>query len=174
MSAKKRPSGEISYATRILKFAKKGEKSGWTYIEVPADVAAKLFPGNKKSFRVKGTLDDYLIKGVALFPMGEGAFILPLNAALRKGIGKGEGTMLHLTLQRDAAELAIDPDLMECLEDEPDAGNYFSLLPKSHQVYFSKWIETAKSAETKARRIARTMHALSNKMSYAEMIRARV
>ncbi len=174
MSIKKKSTKEVSYTIRILKFSKMGEKTGWTYIEVPADVAEKLFPGNKKSFRVKGCLDDYKIKGVALSPMGGGDFIMPLNAALRKGIGKREGAMLRVTLQRDTAELVVDPDLIECLKEEPEAFNYFSSMPKSHQNYFSKWIEAAKTPETKAKRIARTIHALSNKMNYAEMIRARV
>lgn len=174
MSIKKKPTKEISYTIRILKFAKKGEKTGWTYIEVPADLAEKLFPGNKKSFRVKGSLDDYKIQSVALLPMGGGDFIMPLNAAFRKGIGKPHGAMLRVTLQRDTAELVIDPDLMECLKEEPEAFNYFSSIPKSHQNYFSKWIEAAKTTETKAKRITRTIYALSNKMSYAEMIRARV
>lgn len=44
----------IKYNTIILKFGTKGEKTGWTYIEIPADIAKKLKPGFKQSFRVKG------------------------------------------------------------------------------------------------------------------------
>ena len=162
----------VTYTTRILKFGKKGEKTGWTYIDVPADVATKLFPGNKKSFRVKGKLDDYNIKGIALLPMGEGVFIMPLNAAIRKGIGKRDGAMLNVSLQYDTKKPQINKELMECLADEPTSLDYFNSLPKSHQNYFSKWIESAKSTETRAKRIARTLNALSKKMNYAQMLRA--
>lgn len=32
----------VRYTTIIQKFREKGEKSGWTYIDVPADVANRL------------------------------------------------------------------------------------------------------------------------------------
>jgi hypothetical protein len=74
----------ISFTTTILKFGQQGEKTGWTYILIPAELAGQLKPGHKKSFRVKGRLDQYPIKGVALLPMGEGDFIMALNAAHAK------------------------------------------------------------------------------------------
>ena len=55
----------ISWTATIKKFDKQGEKTGWTYIEVPAELANKLQPGNKKGFRVKGRLDNYhLVVGI--------------------------------------------------------------------------------------------------------------
>ena len=77
----------IKFAATILKFDKQGEKSGWTYIIIPSEMAQQLYPQNKKSFRVKGKLDAYAIEGVALIPMGEGDFIMALNAGMRKSIG---------------------------------------------------------------------------------------
>ena len=84
----------VLFSTTIHKFDKQGEKTGWTYLEIPADIAQQLVPGNKKSFRVKGKLDNHSIKGVALLPMGGGTFIMPLNSAMRKGIGKRQGAQL--------------------------------------------------------------------------------
>ena len=162
----------VEYTTRILKFAKMGEKTGWTYIEVPADVAKKLKPNHKTSFRVKGKLDNFSIKGVALLPMGKGAFIMPLNAALRKGIGKKEGGMLKVKLTEDKAEFFFDADFIACLADEPDAEKFFKTLSGSHQRYFSKWIQSAKTEDTKVKRIAMVVNALFRKQGYPEMLRA--
>lgn len=162
----------ISYQTIILKFAKKGEKTGWTYIEIPPDVAGQLKPGNKKSFRVKGKIDSFKISGVALLPMGEGGFIMPLNAELRKGIGKRHGAIVQVSLQTDNTAYALNQDLMNCLEDEPEALRFFRSLPPSHQRYFSKWIESAKTNETIAKRIALTVNAALRKQGYSEMIRS--
>ena len=78
----------VSFTTTIHKFAQQGEKTGWTYIEIPVDIAEKLQPGNRKGFRVKGKLDNHKISNIALIPMGGGKFILTLNAALRKATGK--------------------------------------------------------------------------------------
>ncbi len=172
MSASKPRTKATSYQTTILKFDKKGEKTGWTYIDVPADIAAQLKPGNKKSFRVKGMIDAYQLKGVALLPMGQGAFIMPLNAAMRKAIGKRHGAMVSVTLEEDKAPFVLNTDMMECLEDEPAALEFFRSLAGSHQKYFSKWIESAKTRETYAKRIAMTVTAMSKKQGYGEMLRA--
>jgi hypothetical protein len=49
----------IRFETIIKRFLSQGEKTGWTYIEIPVEIAQKLKPGNKKSFRAKGRLDEY-------------------------------------------------------------------------------------------------------------------
>ena len=74
----------IQFTTTIHKFEKQGEKTGWTYIEIPADIAQQIKPGNKKSFRVKGKLDNYKIAGVSLLPMGGGSFIMAINGCHAK------------------------------------------------------------------------------------------
>ena len=40
---------------------------------------------------------------------------------------------------------------MECLGDEPSADAFFKTLAGSHQRYFSKWIDDAKTVETKTK-----------------------
>jgi len=37
-----------SFKSIILKFASKGEKTGWTYVEIPGDIILKLKLKNKK------------------------------------------------------------------------------------------------------------------------------
>ncbi|MFM7022731.1 MAG: YdeI/OmpD-associated family protein [Flavobacteriales bacterium] len=161
----------IKIQVEILRFQNQGEKTGWTYIEIPAAIAEKLKPGNKKSFRVKGKLDNYAIKGVALLPMGEGNFIMALNATMRKAIKKGEGDELTVQLQEDKAKLEMDADLMACLNEEPDALKQFNSLAPGHRNYFSKWIESAKTSPTKEKRIAQTIDALLRKWDFGEMVR---
>lgn len=161
----------ITFTTRIQKFGKQGEKSGWTYVEVTARQAEQLKPGCRVSFRVKGLLDHYAIKQVAMMPMGEGNFILPLNATMRKGIGKKEGDKINVTLGLDEREIVLSPDLMACLKDEPALLKAFKKLPGSHQKYYSRWIESAKTAPTKAKRIALALESFARKQSFSEMIR---
>jgi Domain of unknown function (DUF1905)/Bacteriocin-protection, YdeI or OmpD-Associated len=161
----------IKFKTTIQKFGKKGEKTGWSYIVFTANVARKLKP-SKVSFRIKGRLDGHLFESLALLPMGEGDFILPLNATIRKKIGKKHGDQLTVEMELDSRELPLSADLIKCLKAEPEALAYFKSLPRSHQNYFSKWIESAKTAPTKARRIAQTVIAAANKQGYAEMLRS--
>jgi hypothetical protein len=162
----------IKFTTTILKFAGQGEKTGWTYIEISPVVAQQLFPGNNKSFRVKGKLDEFSINGVALLPMGEGVFIMALNATMRKALGKQKGAKIIVQLAIDKIQYQLNEALMECLEDEPGAIAHFKSLPRSHQNYYSKWIESAKTAPTQAKRIAMTVNAMLKKMDFGQMLRA--
>ena len=162
----------VKFIATIHKFAKQGEKTGWTYVEIPADIAQQLKPGNKREFKVKGKLDKYPIKRASLMPMGGGKFILPLNATIRKGIAKGHGAMLNLQLSADESAFVFNKDFIDCLKDEPAAKTFFETLTGSHQRYFSKWIDDAKTEPTKTKRIAMAINALAKKWGYSEMIRA--
>ncbi|MGJ7030415.1 DUF1905 domain-containing protein [Niabella hirudinis] len=161
----------VSLTARLLKFAENGDKTGWTYIEVPADLAQELLPGNKKTFHVKGAIDDHKIAGASLLPVGNGMFILPVNAAMRKGIRKKEGAMVELQLQLDTQRYELNKDLLDCLAEEPEALAYLRSLPPSRQNYFSKWVDAAKTDATKATRIARCIYSLQRKWDYGLMMR---
>ncbi len=166
-----------SFTTTLQKFGEKGDKTRWTYIDVPVEVTDELKPGQKTTFRVKGTLDNHPIKLIALLPMGrshrsEGGFMMPINAGMRRGIGKDEeGELVQVSLEVDNDPLPQSDDLLACLDDDPDARAHFQTLARSHQNYFSKWVEDAKTPETKANRIAQSLRGLAMKMSYGEMIR---
>ena len=162
----------VRFTTTIHKFEKQGEKSGWVYIEIPADIAQQLKPGNKKSFRVKGKLDDYRIAGVTLLPMGGGSFIMAINAAMRKGTGKKQGAMLRIELEEDKKAYQLNKEFIACLQDEPEAFEKFNAMPRSFQNYYSKWTESAKTEPTKTKRIAVAVSTLSKGMNFSEMIRS--
>lgn len=162
----------IQFTAVIQKFAKQGEKTGWSYIHIPIQKAQLIKPGNKKIFRVKGTLDSYAIKQVALLPMGEGDFIMPLNVAMRKGIHKRTGEKIVVRLEEDTNPIRPPKELIACLKDEPEALKFFNSLAKSHQNYFTKWIESAKTDPTKAKRIAQTINALLRKQHFGQLLRS--
>ena len=161
----------IKFTATIKRFDKQGEKTGWTYIDIPAALAKKL-NDNKKGFRVKGRLDHYKFEQIALLPMGGGDFIMTLNATFRKAIRKQKGATVEVQMEVDTNELKPIPELIECLEDEPAAFEYFNSLPKSHQNYFSNWIKTAKTEPTKAKRIAAVVNAMEKHMDFGQMLRA--
>ncbi len=162
----------VEFTATIKKFDKQGDKTGWTYVEIPAAIALKLNPENKKAFRVKGFLDEYAFSGISLLPFGGGDFIMALNAAIRKSIGKGEGAILKVGMEPDQRPVLLSTDLMQCLSDEPRALSFFQKLSKSHQNYYSKWIESAKTEATKAKRIAQTVTACLHGQHFGEMIRS--
>jgi hypothetical protein len=163
----------VDFTTIILQVTAYGDKTGWTYILVPADIAQQVMPGNKKAFRVRGKLDDFAIAGMALMPAGDGNFFMSLREEIRKGIRKGRGAMLRVQIEHDKDfKIEIPADLQECFEfGEPEAFEYFNGLSKSHQGYFIKWITDAKTTETRANRIAKTINAAIRRMDYGAMLR---
>jgi hypothetical protein len=162
----------IDFNTIILQFASQGEKTGWSYIEVPADLAQQMKPGNKKSFRVRGMLDGFAVKGMALMPMGKGNFIMALKAEVRKVIHKNAGAMLRVKLEEDIDyKIEIPEDLKDCFDFEPDAYDFYNSLAKSHREYFIKWINEAKTSETRAKRIVNTVNAMLRKWPFNQMVR---
>lgn len=161
----------VTFSTIIHKYGAKGEKSGWTYIDIPPDLIQELKSETKTWFRVKGKLDHFSIKQVALVPTGGGKYIMAINAAMRRGIRKVEGAQVLVEIEEDTSEMLISRDLIDCLEEEPKALKHFNTLTPGHQKYFSDWIESAKTIETKTRRIEQSVKGLIMGMEYGEMIR---
>jgi hypothetical protein len=161
----------VQFTAVIEQAGEMGEKTGWSYVIVPPDIIAQLKPGFKKSFRVKGKLDAHAINQQALLPIGKGIFMMPLNVSLRKAIHKNKGAMLRLSLEEDKKPLKLSSELLECLADSPKAEKKFRELPHSHQMYYSKWIESAKTIQTKAKRITMTITAMEKNLTYGEMLR---
>lgn len=161
----------VTFVALIRRFEQMGEKTGWTYVDISADIAQQLNPEIKRSFRVKGMLDRTSVNGLALLPMGGGSFVLPLNASLREKLKKVDGSMLELSLEADQ-DFRIDTpeDLRMCLQEE-GVLHRFDKLPKSHRNYFINWISSAKTIETRIKRMGMTVNAMLMGFSYAEMIR---
>lgn len=97
--------------------------------------------------------------------------MLPFNAKMRKGTGKKAGDKVIVELEVDKAAVKLNADLVTCLKDDPQAYTFFKTLVPSHQRYFSKWIDDAKTAPTKEKRITLAMNALGRKMNFVKMIR---
>ena len=161
----------IQFETQIHQFGEMGEKTGWKYIEIPIDLADQLNPSVRKSYRVKGSLDAHKINGVAMIPMGGGVFIIPINATMRKALKKNEGAMLRVVLEVDKELYQLNKMLVGALELSEQASKSFYKMPRSHQNYYSKWIESAKLVGTQEKRIVQVVLSLEKGLSFAEMLR---
>jgi len=161
----------VTFTALIHRDDRSKEKTGWSYIIIPAAQANKLTSGSRLGFRIKGLLDSYPLKKTAVLPMGDGTFMLPVNGTMRKALGKQHGDKVKLSIEVDNRKLELSRDLMISLADEPDAFTFFNSLSPSHQQYFSKWIESAKTESTKTRRIVAAIIALSQRKGYGEMMR---
>ncbi|MGZ3863825.1 MAG: YdeI/OmpD-associated family protein [Bacteroidia bacterium] len=162
----------VTFKAKLEKFGSQGEKTGWTYIEIPAKIAAKIKPGTKKSFRIKGKIDDFAFKGGSVLPMGEGDFIFAINATIRKKIKKFKGDVVTVVMEEDKAPVKYNKDLLDCLKEDKKAQAAWDKIPNSHKNYYSKWVDSAKTDATKAKRIAMVLDGLPKGWTFGEMLRA--
>ncbi|RZL37334.1 MAG: DUF1905 domain-containing protein, partial [Pedobacter sp.] len=132
--------------TAIEKYESNGEKTGWSYVHIPQEIADQIKPDSRRGFRVKGFIDELAISGLSATPIKEDGFIIPLNKNLRKALRKEEGSVVEMRLAFDADFKIEMPEVLEiCLAQEEGLLEYFLSLPKSHQNYFINWLNTAKT-----------------------------
>lgn len=162
----------ITFKAEIEKFNEMGEKTGWSYVFIPQAIAAELKPGCRKSFRLKGKIDDLPIVGMATVPMGEGDFIIALKASLRKQLKKEAGALVTLVIEEDTTfKIEIPEDLELCLSDEEALMERFLKLPKSHQNWYINWLNSAKTEATRTKRLVKIVSAMNRSLSFGEMMR---
>ncbi|AMP97348.1 hypothetical protein AY601_0385 [Pedobacter cryoconitis] len=163
----------VTFEAEIERFSKMGEKTGWTFVTIPKDIANQIKPDCRKSFRVKGLLDELPVTGMSFIPMGEGDFILALNSTIRKQLKKEEGAKLHLQLEEDKTfKIEMPEDLELCLLEERHFLENFLSLPKSHQNYYINWLNTAKTEPTRIKRLTQIVIAMDKKQNFSEMMRS--
>jgi hypothetical protein len=126
-----------------------------TGFRVPAEVVDALGKGKRPPVLV--TIGGHTYRStVAAY--GD-LFMLPLSAENRAAAGVAAGDEVEVEVELDTAprEVAVPADFAEALGREPDARRFFDGLSYSQQRWFVTGIEDAKTAETRARRIAQAV-----------------
>jgi len=129
-------------------------KGGWTYTEIPEIPMARTPFG---MFKVKGRIDDYEFSNIHLMPMGKGHLGLAVNSQVRKKIKKQAGDTVHIVLYEDNTPVEIPEELILCMKYEDGVSEKFKTYSDAEKKAFIDWIYSAKTEQTKADRIAKTM-----------------
>jgi hypothetical protein len=126
-----------------------------TGFAVPAEVVEALGGGKRPAVTV--TVNGHAYRSTVA-SMG-GRFLVPLSAENRAAAGVSAGDAVTVELERDTAprEVAVPDDLAAALAADPRAKAAFDALSYSHQSRWVLSVEGAKTAETRARRVAKTV-----------------
>lgn len=138
-------------------------KGGWTYAEIPE------IPMPKTSFgmlKVKGKIDNYEFSNIRLMPLGNGHLMLAVKSEIRKIIKKHAGNTVHIILYEDNIPVEIPEELMLCMKYEDDILEKFKNYSDAEKNAFINWIYSAKTEQTKADRIAKTITMVQNGEKY--------
>ena len=122
-------------------------------VDIPEKITLGF--GRRGFVPVKVTLGDFSF-AVNLVPVGGGRHRLYLNQTMRHAAGRETGEWVTVALEFDPASrvLKTPPDLARALQ-EAGQPRGLATLPPSHRKEIIRWVTTAKSPLTRARRIAK-------------------
>lgn len=123
-----------------------------TGIEVPPDVVEALGAGKRPAVVVD--VNGFVYRST-MTPMG-GKFLIPFSAARRQESGIKGGDAIDVELTVDTAPRTVDvpEDLREALDASSPAAAAWDKLSFSNRKAHVDAVQGAKTAETRARRIA--------------------
>ena len=126
-----------------------------TGIPVPPEVVEAL--GSSKKPAVVVTIGAFSYRS-SVASMG-GQFLVPLSAERREAAGVAAGQEVEVELQLDTAprQVAVPEDLQHALAVDPQAQRFFEGLSYSNKLRHVLAIEGAKAAETRQRRIEKSV-----------------
>ncbi|MEV0401953.1 YdeI/OmpD-associated family protein [Actinoallomurus sp. NPDC050550] len=129
-----------------------------TGINVPDEVVEGL--GSGKRARVKVTINGHEYS--TTFGSMRGVTKIPVSAEHRKAAGLAAGDEVDVEVELDDSpqELAVPADLADALKTEAEAQRCFDGLSPSRRKAYVTWIEQAKKAETRERRVAQAVEEL--------------
>ncbi len=129
-----------------------------TGIEVPAAVVTRL--GSSKKPAVRVTINGYTYRSTVA-SMG-GRFMLPISAEVREAASVAAKDKVDVDVELDTAprEVTVPPHFAHALTRDPAAKRLFEGLSSSNKQRIVIAIESAKTPETRERRIAKAVGAL--------------
>ena len=148
-SAQRSPAAPVSFDGVL---AAHGNNTG---IVVPADVIDHLNSGRRPAVSVD--LNGYVSRSTVGVMSGE--FLIAVSAAIRKATGLVAGDSIHIQLSVDSSprEVEVPPDFAAALTAAPKAKKFFEQLSNSLQRYHVDQITSARTAETRGRRIVKAV-----------------
>jgi hypothetical protein len=130
-----------------------------TGMRVPEEIVGALGSGKRPAVRV--TIGDYTYRST-ITPMS-GAFFIPVSAEVREASGVKAGDEVTVGVEIDTEPRTVDvpADLAAALDEDPGAKTFFEGLSYSNKRRLVLQIEGAKTADTRQRRVLKTIEQLN-------------
>ena len=147
------------FRTKLLT---QGPGGAWTYIELPFDAAAAF--GSRARVSVKGTLNGFPFRS-SIFPDGQGGHTMMINKAMQAGAKAAPGETVAVEMEPDARaatrRVTVPADLRAALaRNKPARQTFDRFTPAARREYIA-WLDDAKKADTRARRLQQALERLA-------------
>jgi hypothetical protein len=146
----------IRFKSRVVRQPRIGKSGSFMLIRVP-DAPGKLLTGMTN---VEGTINGHPFRAT-LEPGASGGRAVPVNQAMLAGADAAVGDTVALAILGPEPKLAIPADLRAAFTASHAAKALWGDLTPLGQRDWVRWIESAKTPQTRARRVKRTTEQLA-------------
>jgi hypothetical protein len=148
------------FEAKLLRPARPRDAS-WSFVVLPGEASANLPRRGRTS--VDGTLNGHAFTAT-LEPDGRLSHWLKVDEALREaaGVAVGDTVALEIAPVAREPEPGLPADLRRALDDAPEARATWEDTTTLARVDWIHWIESAKQAATRAKRIAEACDKLAS------------
>ena len=143
---------KIRFSAKLLRPATTTGASSWTFVILPKNASAKL--PSRGITTVEGTINGFPFRAT-LEPDGQRSHWLKVHGKLREAAGAEAGDIVRLEIAplREEPEAKAPADLRKALGAAPKARALWADITPIARRDWIQWIVSAKSPETRARRI---------------------
>jgi len=130
-----------------------------TYIEIPDRVATALDAPSR--LKVRGTVNGAPFRSSYVTMGGERRMVV--NRSTREASGASAGETVTVVMELDDAPRVVTAprELGAAMKKHPAARSTWNRLSYSHRKEYADWINDAKRADTRARRVVKSIEMLN-------------
>jgi hypothetical protein len=127
-------------------------------MEIPPEIVEALGAGRKPPVRL--TIGDFTYRSTIATVNGVFMVGISNDNRIKAGVAAGDTVDLEIELDTEPREVIVPPDFRTALDAEPAAARFFDGLSYSNRQRHVLGVETAKSPETRQRRIEKSVATL--------------
>lgn len=154
-----RPSEVIRFETQLYEVSGKSQTDTQVLLEMPPWVSEK-FPSQER-IRIEGTINGHPFRATTE-RREQGVYSIRVNSAMLKGSRANVGDTVNLVILGPEPRLIVPSDLLDALNNSPETKKGWDRLTEAERRDWTRWIELAKTPETRMRRISRAVDQLSS------------
>jgi len=147
------------FQARLFSDSKPAKTGASLVLKIPASVSKGLPSSDKAT--VEGTINGHPFRAT-LEPNTSGSHLLYVNRAMREGAQADAGDTARLVILVPEPEPSVPADLRGALAASQRAKTFWKTVTYMNRHDWIRWIDSAKTSDTRARRIALAIEWLSS------------
>jgi Bacteriocin-protection, YdeI or OmpD-Associated/Domain of unknown function (DUF1905) len=146
----------VRFKARLAQSSTRTKSGSGAFVTIPKAAATKL----RGMIRLEGIINGHPFRA-PLEPDASGGYMLRVNQAMLRGAGTGIGDTVQLAVLGPEPEPTTPADLRRAFTAAAGAKALWGDLTTELRRDWIRWIESTENADTRARRVRRTVEQLA-------------